>query len=72
MKFALHGGYVRSRNDGDTHWVPAHRLIQLYELRPGEFIFWPRPGRSQGMDTIWDEYRHLAPRSDGRYGRPRS
>lgn len=66
MKFALHSGYVISQTDGDLHWVPASRLIQLYELRPGEYFFWPK---DRGFR--WEDYRHLRPRSDGRYGRPR-
>ena len=33
-KYVLVGGYVKSINDGDIHFVDSNRLRKLYRLRP--------------------------------------
>lgn len=38
IKYALHPGYVYSKNDGDRHWISATRLAQLYGVKMGECI----------------------------------
>jgi hypothetical protein len=66
-QFALHAGYVRSRHDGDRHYIGVGQLIRLYRLRPGEYVIWDHAGQ---MGRRWDDYKHLFPRDDGNYGRP--
>lgn len=65
LQFCLLGGTVVSQHDGDVHRVPAERLVQLYNLRPGEYQI------HNGFATdLCRGLRHLRPRSDGDYGRP--
>jgi hypothetical protein len=40
IKYVLHSGFVRSRNDGDIHWIPGYKLAQLYRLKPGSYFIW--------------------------------
>ncbi len=65
--YAVHAGHVRSRTDGDRHFVSAQRLARLYELRPGEWFAWTE---TSAQGRIWEDYRHLFPDFYGRYGRP--
>lgn len=67
----VHPGYVRSRNDGQTHWVGAAQLLSLYRL--------PRGTPHLVLDSRQDDpalgYRPLPddidlyPRFDGNYPR---
>jgi hypothetical protein len=66
FKYAVHGGYVTSQTDGDRHWVPAPRLARLYELETSEYFCW----RDDAPGRRWEDYIHLFPRYDGKYGRP--
>lgn len=38
VKYALYPGNVRSVNDGQLHFVGAHALRHLYEVRPEECV----------------------------------
>lgn len=66
-KFAVHPGPVVSKNDGDLHYISAWTLVKLYELRSGEYIIWDTY-RTRGLRQ--EDYIHLYPRHDGKYGRP--
>lgn len=63
-KYALHPGWVTSKKDGEDHYIGVALLERLYELRSNEYIVW----RDRGFDA--EEYIHLYPRYDGKYGRP--
>lgn len=65
--YALHGGFVISRTDGDRHYVAGYILVRLYELAQNEYIIWRE---DYNYSRQWDDYIHLYPRSDGKYGRP--
>jgi hypothetical protein len=65
-KYALHPGWVTSQQDGDFHFIGVSKLVRLYELRPDEFIYW-----KNDYGRIWEDYIHLWPRDDGKYGRPK-
>lgn len=65
LQFCLQGGYVFSKHDGDRHMVPAHRLVQLYQLRDGEYRM-----HNGFSEDLCGGLRHLRPRADGNYGRP--
>ena len=34
QKFIVMGGYVKSKHDGDTHYIPAHDVADLYNIPP--------------------------------------
>ncbi len=69
-RFILHPGLVRSRVDGDTHFITAARLCELYGVHPNKCLaaYW----------SCWDIYVarhfpdavHLYPRTDGNYTLP--
>jgi len=65
-KFALHPGYITSKNDGDEHYISVGQLAQLYELKPTEYIIW-----REFHGSYWNDYVHLYPSYEGNYGRPK-
>lgn len=67
IKYALHPGEVISENDGDKHYISCAQLAKLYRLDPDEYIEW-HDIISRGR--IWNDYVHLYPKSNGKYGRP--
>lgn len=64
-KYAIHPGWIRSKNDGDWHYIGAAALARLYELKPNEYVIWWMEDA-----PIGDDYIHLYPDYHGRYGRP--
>jgi hypothetical protein len=66
-KYALHPGYVSSKQDGDRHYIGIGQLVRLYELQPNEYVVWDKEG---SCGRFWDDYVHLYPDYEGRYGRP--
>ena len=67
-KYCVFGGYVRSNQDKDIHYVSGRELIKLYGLNqkecaiaPAEKLFWKMP-----KDLI-----ALGVRADGNYTLPR-
>jgi len=64
-KYVLFPGYVRSRNDGDRHYIDAPKLAQLYGVRLGECVIANERGHSALLGLI-----ELHPRSDGLYTSP--
>lgn len=38
IKYLICPDYVRSRTDGDRHYISAHQLIHLYKVNPTECI----------------------------------
>jgi hypothetical protein len=62
-KYVLVGGLVRSKTDGQIHYVSAHRLARLYMLDKRECYFvdgaeWP---------PLPSDLTRLFPRYDGDY-----
>jgi len=33
-KYLVFGGLVKSKTDGDIHYIPAHKVCKLYGLNP--------------------------------------
>lgn len=63
----LHPGYVRSRHDGDLHYVGVPQLLHLYKVpRRAWWRTWA-PGLWCGR---YVRHVHLYPRADGRYFLP--
>ena len=63
-KFALVGGDVESKTDGDIHRISARRLCELYRLDPNECYFIDRPEQRLGIPS---NVQYLYPRYDGSY-----
>ncbi len=64
--FVLHPGFVRSKNDGQTHYVTAAMLRHVYGLDrfKGARVIVQYPGDRFGHTP---QGHHLYPREDGRY-----
>jgi hypothetical protein len=60
----VHPGKVRSRNDGDIHWVTGRDLIALYRLNPATTVI-ATPDNQTGLRQ--DDFDHYYPRVDGKY-----
>lgn len=67
-KYAIHPGWVASKNDGQSHFINAYRLAGLYHLDNDEYIIWDQFAPQRGFE--WKDYIHLYPDYQGRYGRP--
>lgn len=64
----VYPGYVRSRTDGDRHFIGAAALMQLYGLNPHTTkIVGDRSDHRGRRDDPED--RHFYPRDDGKYER---
>jgi hypothetical protein len=64
-RFAIHPGYIWSKNDDQLHYVGVSQLVKLYMLKPDEYIVW-----DEHLLYKANEYTHLYPRYNGDYGRP--
>ena len=54
MRYVLCPGWVKSKSDGDLHYITAPRLAQLYGVRVNDCAVWdsekPQPGgRPEGI-----------------------
>jgi len=67
IMYALHPGWIVSMNDGDDHYISVPQLAKLYSLAPNEYIVWDTEN-DRTLDP--EEYVHLFPSYQGRYGRP--
>lgn len=64
-KYALIGGWVISRYDGERHYIPANRLLRLYKLHTKDCVVFSSELHMRGHDM--SKYICLYPRSDGNY-----
>ena len=67
MKYVLYSGYVISVNDGEKHFVPAHKLIKLYGLNEKDCILDKNPNYLSGPMLQGIDYIVLGPRVRGDY-----
>ena len=64
-RYVVHPGYVRSRSDGDLHYITYMRLINLFKVDPKLCVrFIEELHRPQPLDT------HLYPKYSGDYTLP--
>lgn len=61
-KYLVIPGRVRSKKDGEVHYVGPWALMRLYGVNPRECVIM-RPGLGEGLVR-------LAPRADGVYRLP--
>ena len=64
-KYLCHGGYVRSRHDGEIHYVSARRMPQLYGVDPAECMFTMSEGARPYFAPPW--LIDLVPDPTGQY-----
>lgn len=65
--FHIVAAQFTSANDGDTHFISASKLANLYQLEPDE---WKSCHGANCQSPII--VRHLYPSYEGKYGRPKS
>jgi len=70
-KYILYGGYIQSSTDGQSHYISARMLCNLYGLNPEECYFYN--SNEKGIRKNKKSYPDLPvlfPRSDGNYKLP--
>lgn len=74
-RYVLHPGPVKSRNDGQVHYISAAQLADRYGVSLRECITYPQDGGTEGAikRRLWRDpvdAVHLYPRHDGNYQLP--
>lgn len=65
MKYMIHPGYIRSKSDGQWHWISYGTLIKLYRVNPRDCIVYTDVNR-----RIYKGCIDLYPDYDGNYELP--
>ncbi len=69
IKYLVFPDWVRSRNDGQRHFINAEQLMELYHVNPSECVV--LGSESMGMDlSDVAKLTQLRPRYDGNYDQP--
>lgn len=68
VKYGVHGGYVISRHDGQSHYVYPQEVMSLYGVEPKDCLMI----RDDAGISLYDELFltrliHLYPDASGRY-----
>jgi hypothetical protein len=66
-KYMLHPDFVKSKRDGDEHYISCSQLIKLYGVPLRDCV--KRPDRALTVSEMRD-YIHLHPQYDGDYTLP--
>lgn len=61
IKYLINPGWIRSRSDGDLHYIDARALVRLYGVPSGQWRLL-KPDKDKGTTLPI-----LGPRTDGRY-----
>lgn len=61
-RYVLHPGRVRSRNDGEQHFITASQLAMLYRISMDDCVVYQK-----GMPLDEPGSIHLFPRENGDY-----
>lgn len=69
-KYVVHDGYIKSRSDGDEHFISCEDVIRLYGVNSNRCLY-ARMGDEEWKRCYTPEYimslTHLWPRLDGNY-----
>lgn len=67
-KYIVRGGFVRSKNDGQIHFVSAREVARLYNA-PNEACIFPKEHEidSEIQKGFTNKLILLRPRNDGKY-----
>jgi len=66
--YVVHPGNIKSKCDGDVHFISAHQLVNLYQIRSAR---WYVAGSQMPLLPQGWHYVHLYPRSNGDYSLPK-
>lgn len=56
-KYAVHPGWMYSKNDRDKHYISAPQLIALYGVDPRECAVWDRRWmKDEGFIHLYPDY----------------
>lgn len=64
-RYVLHPGYIKSKNDGEEHFIGGPKLARLYGVDIRECVFGDMPGYQECDGDI-----HLWPQYNGDYSLP--
>lgn len=66
--YIVRGGFVRSKNDGQIHFVSARKVAKLYKV-PSEACIFPKEHEldSEIQKGFTNKLTSLRPRNDGKY-----
>ena len=68
QRFILHPGFVRSKTDGQQHFISASKLAELYRVDLRDCIVLAPDNPEKGFGFEWKEDDvDLYPRTDGNY-----
>lgn len=67
IKYVVYPGYIRSKTDGDTHFIGGDTLIQLYKLPPNECLIHYDLMNPPRRSSFCEKLISLYPRYDGNY-----
>jgi hypothetical protein len=62
VRYVLHPGYIRSKHDGDEHFIGGPRLARLYGVDIRDCVYGDTRRYAPRQGDI-----HLRPRYDGNY-----
>ena len=65
-RYVLVGGEIVSPDDGDIHYIAPEKLVELYNLDPGECIIFDNVHKLDDCEEL-EELTFLYPDSDGDY-----
>lgn len=65
--YVLHPGFVRSRSDGQEHYISAAQLASLYGVKARDCLIYPADEIAQRLWRDLPGALHLSPRGDGDY-----
>ena len=63
IKNVVHGGRIKSKNDGDWHYISAHKLVALHRLKPSECYLVDEHDQNEKMRGFNDSQRKRLPES---------
>lgn len=67
IKYIIMPGFVKSKNDGETHYISASKLIHLYGVNPKE-CYIVRDGEMESIPkSVSKTAKVLSPKYNGDY-----
>lgn len=58
-KYAVFGGYVNSINDGQEHYIPSHKVAELYKVPISQCILIPDDWKSGHLYDLNKPFEEL-------------
>lgn len=67
MNYVIHSEWVRSKNDGQEHFISFSPLVRLYGLDPKDCVEWNYDNPRTWLGRKELDYIHLYPKYNGNY-----